>query len=38
MGVHGETDEENEFCEAWVKLMMGCISTATYSILINGEP
>nr|XP_023887038.1 uncharacterized protein LOC111999151 [Quercus suber] len=26
------------FCEAWVKLMMGCISTATYSILINGEP
>ena len=26
------------FCEAWVKLMMGCISIATYSILINGEP
>ena len=26
------------FCEAWVKLMMGCISTTTYSILINGEP
>ena len=26
------------FCEAWVKLMMGCISTATYSILINWEP
>ena len=26
------------FCEAWVKLMMGCISTATYSVLINGEP
>ena len=25
------------FCEAWVKLMMGCISTTTYSILINGE-
>ncbi|KAL0007018.1 hypothetical protein SO802_008520 [Lithocarpus litseifolius] len=25
------------FCEAWVKLMMGCSSTATYSILINGE-
>ena len=27
-----------EFCEAWVKLMMGCISTTTYSILINWEP
>ena len=26
------------FCEAWVKLMMGCIPTTTYSILINGEP
>ena len=26
------------FCKAWVKLMMGCISIATYSILINGEP
>ena len=26
------------FCEAWVKLMIGCISTATYSILINEEP
>ena len=26
------------FCEAWVKLMMGCISTTTYSILINWEP
>ena len=26
------------FCEAWVKLMMGCISTATHSIQINEEP
>ena len=26
------------FAEAWVKLMMMCISTATYSVLINGEP
>lgn len=26
------------FDAAWIKLMMGCISKATYSILINGEP
>ena len=26
------------FAEAWVKLMMMCISTTTYSVLINGEP
>ena len=26
------------FCDIWVKLMMECITTATYSILINGEP
>ena len=26
------------FCAAWVKLMMGCITTATYLVLINGEP
>ena len=26
------------FCDKWVNLMMECIKTATYSILINGEP
>lgn len=26
------------FVEAWIKLMMVCISTVTYSLLINGEP
>ena len=26
------------FCSSWVKLMMECITTATYSVLINGEP
>ena len=26
------------FAKAWVKLMMMCISIATYSLLINGEP
>ena len=25
------------FCDIWVKLMMECITTSTYSILINGE-
>ena len=26
------------FCSSWVKLMMECITTATNSVLINGEP
>lgn len=26
------------FDAAWIKLMMGCISIATYSVLVNGEP
>ena len=26
------------FNETWVKLLMTCITSATYSILINGEP
>ena len=26
------------FCDKWVKLMMECIKTAPYSILISGEP
>ena len=27
-----------EFQESWVDLIMGCITTVTYSILVNGEP
>ena len=38
MVVYGKVDEKNGFAEDWVKLMMMCISTATYSVLINGEP
>jgi len=26
------------FCDKWVKLMMECITTTIYSILVNGEP
>ena len=26
------------FQDRWVKLMMACITTASYSVLINGEP
>ncbi|XP_075649758.1 uncharacterized protein LOC142620243 [Castanea sativa] len=26
------------FCDKWINLMMECITTATYSILINGDP
>lgn len=27
-----------DFHDRWIKLMMECITIATYSILINGEP
>lgn len=30
--------EKMGFDAAWIKLMTGCISTTTYSILVNGEP
>ena len=26
------------FCEKWVSLLFECISTMSYSILVNGEP
>lgn len=26
------------FYDSWVKLMMGCVNTVTYSIIINGRP
>lgn len=26
------------FCEKWIDLIMMCISTVSYSILLNGEP
>ena len=26
------------FKEQWIKLMMVCVKTVTYSILVNGEP
>ena len=30
--------EKMGFAAAWINLMMRCISTSTYSVLINGEP
>ena len=30
--------EKMGFHERWVKLMMECITMASYSVLINGEP
>ena len=30
--------EQTGFGEKWVKLIMECISTISYSILVNGEP
>ena len=26
------------FCEAWISLIFNCVSTVSYSILVNGEP
>ena len=26
------------FCETWINLIFNCISSASYSILVNGEP
>ena len=26
------------FCETWIKLIFNCISSTSYSILVNGEP
>lgn len=26
------------FCDKWINLMMICVKTITYSILVNGEP
>ena len=26
------------FCEQWIGLIMVCVKTVTYSILMNGEP
>ena len=30
--------EKMDFGASWVKLVMACISTVSYSILVNGEP
>ena len=26
------------FCEQWIRLIMACVQSMTYSILVNGEP
>ena len=38
MGVFGKCDEKNGVCEQWIGLIMVCVKTVTYSILVNGEP
>ena len=30
--------EKMGFCQQWIQLVMNCISTTSYSILVNGEP
>jgi hypothetical protein len=27
-----------EFLKVWVKLIMGCVSSVFYAILVNGQP
>ena len=38
MGVLGGNDEKDGFHEMWISLMMMCVTTVSYSVLINGEP
>ena len=38
MGVLGSNDEEDGFHERWISLKMMCVTTVSYSVLINGEP
>jgi hypothetical protein len=30
--------EKMKFPDKWIRLIMECVNTVTYSILINGEP
>ena len=32
------TSVENEFSMEWVALMMQCISSVSYKVLLNGQP
>ena len=39
MSVFRKGDEEDGFfSEKWIGLIMVCVKTVTYSILVNGEP
>ena len=38
MGVFGSDDEENGISGSWISLMMICVNTVSYLVLINGEP
>ena len=38
MGVFGSDDEENGISGSWISLMMMCVNTVSYLVLINGEP
>ena len=30
--------EKMGFCARWIALMMSCVKTVSYSIMVNGEP
>ena len=32
-----KTMEKMGFCQQWIQLVMNCLSTTSYSILVNGE-
>lgn len=38
MGFYSGTSSKNEFDTHWVKLMMACISSVQYQVLLNGQP
>ena len=36
--IYKKTMEKMGFCQQWIRLVMNCICTASYSILVNEEP
>jgi hypothetical protein len=38
MGFLESSDEKMEFSDRWIRLIMECVYTVSYAILINSQP